>query len=44
MSNVFGLDIEELTSVFDDSGSKEIDIEAPKPKEPDHDFEQRKRK
>ncbi|VDD83759.1 unnamed protein product [Mesocestoides corti] len=47
MSDLFGLDIEELTSVFDDGDSKEIKIEPSKPKESievSHDFEEKKRK
>ncbi|BHF76511.1 Exosome RNA helicase MTR4 [Sparganum proliferum] len=47
MSNVFGLDIDDLKSVFDTDGTKEIPIEPTKPKETqdeDNEFEEKKRK
>lgn len=48
MSNVFGVDIDNLTSVFDNTESKAIEIEhnfkSQDIGESDHDFEAKKRK
>ncbi|VDN10035.1 unnamed protein product [Dibothriocephalus latus] len=47
MSNVFGLDIDDLKSVFDTEGKSEIAIEPSKPKDAkddDTEFEEKKRK
>lgn len=47
MSNVFGVDIDELASVFEDKGAGEIPIlslESRGPEEVDEEFEKKKRK